>query len=323
MDVTLNDAWEKLRWAKHHFETLRPQIEAFEQRDTHTFSYKVHPDQGQYTFYVHGLEIVDPDWGLVIGDCLHNARTALDYLIVRLDALVTGTDPKDVHTIGFPIYEDPQDFASRVGKLRKDPALGPYLTRIEELQPFNNGHPAIWGTVKYGPTQTTKLRLLPAALDRLSKLDNLDKHRIVHAAWLGGVFHAYPFPGIPEDFYFEGSGHGMGPFEDGAEIGHLRFTAPLPHTWEPSQMDMQRHFRLQVSFAEPHGQNGVLEILPFCLWGAETVLRLFDPVFSHGQPPLPAAAAIPMEDDYYAAPLRHQALHGLQGPDMFAPPAKP
>jgi hypothetical protein len=320
--VTLDDAWDKLRWAKHHFEILRPQIESFEQRDSHTFSYEVDPQEGQYTFYVHGLEPVDPDWGLIIGDCLHNARTALDYLMVRLEAWVTGTDPADLHTIGFPIIEDPQDFASKVGKLKKDPALGPYITRIEELQPFNNGHPAIWGTVRYGDTQTTKLRLLPGALQRLSILDNLDKHRVVHAAWLGGVFHAHPFPGVPDDFVSQGANHGMGPFEDGAEVGSLRFKTPLPREWQPSQVDMQRHFRLQVSFAKPLAVNGVLEVLPFCLWGAETVLRLFDPVFSHGQPPLPAVAALGMEDDYYAAALRHLALHGFDVPDEYAPDAE-
>src|SRR5665213_4058059 len=115
MPVTPNDAWDKIRWAKHHFETLRRQIEPFEKRDSHTFSYEVNPDEGKYTFYVHGLEVVDPDWGLIIGDCLHNARTALDYLIVRLVGYVTGEDPKEIRTVSFPIFDEESDFSSKVG----------------------------------------------------------------------------------------------------------------------------------------------------------------------------------------------------------------
>ena len=236
MDVTLDDARAKLRWARHHFETVRPQIEAFEQRDAHTFSHEFDTKTGQYTFYVHGLEMTDPDWGLVIGDCLHNARTALDYLLVRLYAYVAGEDPKDVRVVSFPIYDDPADFASKVGGLRKDPVLKHYVTRIEELQPFNLGNPAIWGLREFGlPVYS----LLPAALSRLSNLDNIDKHRIVHAAWVGGVFHAHPFPGMPEDFTFVTGSRAMGPFEDGAEVGTLHFGVPLPHEWEPAQVDIK------------------------------------------------------------------------------------
>lgn len=298
--MTLNDAWDKLRRAEHHFETLRPEIETFEERDSHTIKCEIDADAGEYSFYVHGLEMVDPDWGLIIGDCLHNARTALDYLLVRLVAYVTGDDPLEIKTLSFPIFDDPDDFASRVGSLRKKhPVLNAYVTRIEELQPFNNGNVAIWGIRDLpGVRWMPRLALLPAALARLSDLDNIDKHRVVHAAWVGGVFHGHPFPGIPADFRLKESTGSGGPFEDGAKVGSLRFETPLPHEWEPTEVDMKRHFALQVSFAQPFPVSGVREVLPFCLWGVRTVLALFEPVFTHGRPPLPATAALEAEDDY-------------------------
>jgi hypothetical protein len=311
--VTLDDAWAKLRRAEHHFETLRPEIEAFEQRDSHTFSYQVDADIGQYTFYVHDLEMVDPDWGLAIGDCLHNARTALDYLLVRLVAHVTGEDPREIKNVSFPIFDDPGDFASRVGSLRKKhPALHAYVTRIEELQPFNNGNVAIWGMNDFpSNARVARMALLPAALQRLTDLDNIDKHRIVHPAWVGAVFHAAPFPGIPADFRQQGASMGLGPFEDGAEVGSLRFETPLPQEWHPTQVDMKRHFALEVSFAQPLAVNGVLEVLPLCIWGVHNVLTLFDPVFTHGQPPLPVTTALAAENDYHGTKLNHLVSLGF------------
>jgi hypothetical protein len=54
---------------------------------------------------------------------------------------------------------------------------------------------------------------------------------------------------------------------------------------------MKRCFPLQVAFGEPSPFQGVLEVLPLCLWGAESVLTIFEPVFrSVPKPPLPATA---------------------------------
>ena len=92
-DLSLNDAWAKLRWATRHFESLRPRVETIEQSDNHIISVSIDVDTGQYTFYVDGLQPLDGDFGLYIGDCLHNARTALDYLMVRLVAKMSGKTP--------------------------------------------------------------------------------------------------------------------------------------------------------------------------------------------------------------------------------------
>jgi hypothetical protein len=146
---SLDDAFDKLSRAKHHFETLRREIVPLEQRDTYTIGFEVDADAGKYTFYVHGLDATPkPDWGLVVGDCLHNARTALDYLAVRLIALVTFQDPRFIEAIQFPIYDDPGKFKSSapVAEMRKHASFSGYLARIEELQPFNRGNASLWGT---------------------------------------------------------------------------------------------------------------------------------------------------------------------------------
>jgi len=290
MQNHLGDALDKLRWARKHFEVLRSQIEPFEQRDAHSVSLKRHADVSEYVFYVHGLEVPDPDWGLMIGDCLHNARTALDYLIVRLYARVTGAEPRDIDSVQFPIYREPKRFVGAVTELRKESAFSGYLTRIEELQPFNNRNPSVWGVDEHGMPQNAPL---PSALDRLSLLDNVDKHRVVHAAWLGAVWGRGEGLEPPSDLTFVKSAVSAEPLVDGAEIGRYSFKPPLPvREWHPDEMDMKRRFPIEVAFDQPLPAKGVLEVLAFCLWGVEAVLALFGPVFSHGAPPLPVTAIL-------------------------------
>lgn len=290
--ISLADAHDKLRWAKYHFEILRSQIEPFEQRDSHSISVEVNADTGEYVFHVHGLEVTDPDWGLMIGDCLHNARTALDYVMVRLVAMVTGQDPADVGDVQFPIYDDPKKFASRTGGLAKEPAFSGYLTPIEELQPFNAFNPSVWGTYDSRIKAGLRDPSLPYALDRLSALDNIDKHRIVHATWLGTRFGGYLriSDDAPDGFRPIGGGTTLDPLEDGAQVGQYTFEAPLPSEWAPTEMQMKGYFPLQVSFPDPSPVKGVLEILPWCLSGVEAVLAIFAPVFDEGKPPLPVTA---------------------------------
>ena len=281
---SLDDASDKLRWAKHHFEVLRSQIEPFKERDAHHFSVEVDPEAGKYTFYVHGLEVPDPDWGLIVGDCLHNARAALDYVAVNLWALVTGENPAEVVGVGFPVYDDPKKLAGGVGKLRKEPAFSGYMARIEELQPFNAGNPSIWGV--------DGAARLPSALDRLTVLDNIDKHRVVHVTWFGLRFMAGTIANeAPPEFVFTGaSGVGEHALEDGAKIWECTFETPLPSRWEPTQVQMKRHFPIEVAFPDPSLLKGVLEILPWCISGVEAVMRIFAPVFEDGSPPLPVTA---------------------------------
>lgn len=290
----LNDAFDKLRWARQHFEALQREIKPFEESDKHHITVEVNADAGEYVFYVHDLEDPKSDWGLLVGDCLHNARTALDYLIVQLYALVTGVEPLLVPRLVFPIATDPASFDPKSGKtspsvveMRKHLAFSGYLARIEELQPYNVGNASIWGAKGGAPLQHG----LPHALRRLSALDNIDKHRVVHATWgrVDFLQSFYAAIAVPPGFVSLPSIWNTGPLEDGAEIGRWCFATPLPCEWEPAEMDMKRSFPLRVAIADDAFYS-VLDVLDLCLWGVAAVLGLFAPVFDGLQPPLPVTA---------------------------------
>jgi hypothetical protein len=223
--------------------------------------------------------------------------------MVRLVTLATQKHPRDVSSIQFPIYSEREKFASAVGELRKHPVLSGYLARIEELQPFNRGNPSVWGEVDISAealiTWVPVQHPLPAALNRLSILDNIDKHRIIHTAWLSVQFDR-DRPGeppmeeilkVPRSFIVQGGGINLGPLEDGAEVGSIEFRDAFPADWEPDQVDMKRQFAPRVSLQDEMDRPaGVLDVLLSCVWGVEAVLTIFRPVFTDLRPPLPVTA---------------------------------
>jgi hypothetical protein len=289
--ASLDDARDKLRRAYAHLNALAGEVLPVEELDAHTIRAEVDADAGEYILYIHDLVEPEAEWGLVIGDCVHNARSALDYLMVRLVAIITGQVPRDIESVQFPIETSPEKFAARVGSLRKqNPVFSGYLTRVEELQPFNQGNPSVWGVDAGG---SPLMHPTPSALARLASLDNIDKHRVVHATWLAvsflrGMPDRLPLDLFPPDFKLVGTTIRDEPLVDGAEIGRLHFETPLPFDWMPEKMDMQRDFPVHVAFQDPPAP--VLDVLWSCLAAVEAVLWVFAPVFETGQPPRPVTA---------------------------------
>ena len=252
---------------------------------------------GEYVFRVHDLPELDPTWGLRIGDCLHNARCTLDYLMASLVALGTGVEPADVEGIQFPVYSERNRFNSAIGEWKKPEyqMLAGWLARVEDLQPFNAGNPSIWGWSEDGFGEEARPRL-PLGLDRLTRLDNIDKHRCVLRPWngpklWGGSLNA------PPGFRFERGSRPMEPLVEGGEIGRDTYATPLPSKWVPDQADMKRNFPIQISFSEPSLDKSVVRILAWCLWSAGATLQIFEPVFTQRKPPLLVTASLPPPSD--------------------------
>jgi hypothetical protein len=288
---SLADAWRKLGWAKQTYAALRTEIEAVEQRRSHRVDFEADRDSGEYVFYVHDLPALDPTWGLRIGDCLHSARCSLDYLMVGLVALGTARKPEEVEDVQFPIYQEQKRFNSAIGELKKNQILAGWLSRVEELQPFNAGNPSIWGWSEDGLGEEWMPRL-PYGLDRLSILDNIDKHRCILHPWNGPKFWGGSLA-APTEFRFLSGSKPMERLAEGSIIGRVKYEAPLPYVWEPTQDDLKRNYPIQVSFNEPSIDKSVVRIIAWCLWAVEATLQIFEPVFQHHTPPLLVTASLP------------------------------
>jgi hypothetical protein len=107
---------------------------------------------------------IDPALPLMIGDCLHNLRSALDHLVYQL-ALKNGAAAIAADKTFFPIYLTQSAFNKRVEKLVKPFISSTALAEIEKCQPYS----------AYD---------VPAEADIwiLNMLDIFDKHRLLVVA---------------------------------------------------------------------------------------------------------------------------------------------
>lgn len=286
-EVSFRDAQERLRWARQHYESISDEIATFEEAHRYSIRCTVDKDSGEYSFHVFGLEEPPSDWGLVIADCLHNARVALDYIAVGLLSLSTGADPAEIDNIGFPIVTDHKDLSGVMKRLATKGMADGYLTRLKELQPVKVGDPSIWGMGAHWPVMST----MPSQLHRLASLDNFNKHRLIRAAWHGVAWYAADKIAAPDGFNSLSASTAGDALHEGAQVGSITYSTPLPDEgWRPTEVQMKRHFPLSVSVGEFNTTNAVREVVPLCLWGVECVLAVFAPALLHRQPPLPVTA---------------------------------
>lgn len=151
----------KLSRAIEHLYALEAVIERWSAGDACGFVDKCEIQRRQY---VRTFEIwkppSDPLMPLLIGDCAHAVRCALDHLAYQLAILVSGCNPPPNESVtAWPIHDSKPKFDSgltqKVGSpKRMDPAL---YAALEGLQPY--------------------LGRNLDALAFIERLDNLDKHR--------------------------------------------------------------------------------------------------------------------------------------------------
>jgi hypothetical protein len=298
--LSLNGPRAKHVRAHACYDILCREIESVESARPYNIRCEVDEQVGRYDFYVNGLTSTDAVWGLQIGDIVHNLRCALDHLAVLLVALCTQQDPATIDFVQFPICESPDRFKDWLSRLRADakkrhldePLLLGYRTRLEELQPYSAWDPSIWGS------ENTGFVTLASSLQRIADLDNIDKHRVIHATWYGVKPFISPDKHVvfPDGFTFTGAGTCPDPQAEDTKVGSWTFAVPLPTSWIPEQGDMKACFPLQVCIEDPSIVHGVRHILCDCLFAVQGVLDIFDPVFvEYGvkiDPPLPLTSLL-------------------------------
>jgi hypothetical protein len=149
---------QKLKRAKHHILDLDSQFAVF-LKDAYSINPKSKPKISQVQFCVDNAKPIPPDFSLVIGDALHNLRSALDHLVWHL-VESAGNCPDD--KTYFPIYEHlvkspKKDTAQEIA--RKIKGVPPGCEKLfHDMQPDVTKDFTLW---------------------HLHRLDIADKHRLL------------------------------------------------------------------------------------------------------------------------------------------------
>ena len=155
MTDPLSGVWVKIDRAKKHFNELRGEVAAFQNRNPYFIITYCDTHSRHEVYQLEIIEDIPTRWGGAVGDIVHNLRASLDLLANCLVRHGGGTPTKYTK---FPISSAAQhcrnDIASGlVGASLKARRL------VERLQPYNGGR--------------------GDAIFRLHELDIVDKHRLL------------------------------------------------------------------------------------------------------------------------------------------------
>jgi hypothetical protein len=209
MDLTGPRA--KLDWAAQQLGALDRECSAH--LETKPFHVAAEFEDGSHVVRFHGRKDMPVfRWGLMVGDVVHNARSALDQAVwliaCRSTPVETLWQPDVGWKISFPVTQ------KRSGFLRHK--VMPFLAEdakavLEAMQPYQEGD-------------------IPKSLERLDRLWNIDKHRVIHSTTVQldiaeitlrpGAIHIEDLMGHPPETEW----HKLpNPIPDGTALASVRF----------------------------------------------------------------------------------------------------
>lgn len=129
----------KIERAKCHISNLNSEIITFLEKNPYRLVVEDGPESGQHTLKIRGKEKFPFKWPLIIGDAVHNLRTALDILACDLVRL-THQSPDKVY---FPFSLKGDDFETAIKKTHINRASPDVVEIIRTLQPYKGGNEAL------------------------------------------------------------------------------------------------------------------------------------------------------------------------------------
>jgi hypothetical protein len=167
------------------------------------------------------------EWGVLVGDVVHNLRSALDHLAWQL-VLLNNAEPG--RRTQFPIFSDGAAYRAQgeavqaAGMSDADKAL------IEEFQPFRQ------------PEAEER----PHELSVLQHLSNVDKHRVVHTTLVQTAGSQFRIHGLEDVTGIRHIAPQFGPLTDGAELVRIGIVVEGPNP----RLTIDADLRLDVAFAD-------------------------------------------------------------------------
>ncbi len=239
MDHPLDGCRAKLARADEHLHTLDAEIPAFLDSNPHTYRGHIDREARRYVVTVHIHRPPPIEWSVIVGDFVHNLRSALDHLVWQL-VIVSGNAPRSGPGGNqFPIFTyKPGDMRRRNNRFNKQlRGVHPSIrAAIHRIQPYRAGDAA-----------------LRRPLAVLADLSNEDKHQAILPSYaaippqpLENGIDLSPVELIDVAMFERMEIHANKPLVDGAEVmsADIEITGPNPH------VKMQGELPFDVAFGE-------------------------------------------------------------------------
>lgn len=171
--LDLKSAWLKLNHANGYIEDLWSRIrDTLDNGKAITLGRQFDSKDNSIVISVVKIEKVPEDWSLIFGDAAYNLRCSLDHLAWQLAIReFNGVEPQDLNVIKliqFPIAMTKRAWDSHVNRKYLSAADS---AKLEKFQPFSRTH-QLWPIAPL------------AVLCGKNGLQNIDKHRSVHLAYM-------------------------------------------------------------------------------------------------------------------------------------------
>jgi hypothetical protein len=231
----------KFNWSKHQFDVLRSEIGEFFDQDP-----KPHFSRGYFdTDTWEWIELFqvreEPPlrWGVMLGDCVHNLRSALDHLICQLTMLDGGT-MADCAKTQYPIASKSEAQFEGMADHRIPGLSEKHRAMVKMTQPYNAGDRA-----EFHP------------LNALAELSNADKHRLINPTFCAMKSSAKEvLDRLVGSYQGDGASpvHSWWMLERGSSLEHdaawFRIVFDRSIITEPVDVEMSGILRTGISFGE-------------------------------------------------------------------------
>lgn len=232
--------WAKAARARHHIEDVSHQVSAYNPASAYEIVPEPRPDTGDDSHATDlRLKVLrKPPTELLttIGDALHNLRSCLDSVAFELAMRHTGgtITEKQQRAVQFPLSMDRAAFDGTLSSDSLRDLFGDNeRAALRTAQPFALREDASAAGVTFPTSDREEFNI--NELRRLSRLDNLDKHRYLPLlAWHLNI--AYFTEMVPPTTLHT-SRHV--PFSYGDLIGHLTWIGPDPDPTSKLIVDME------------------------------------------------------------------------------------
>lgn len=234
----------KVGWAKGHVYKLIDEYRTFLASESALAKIKTDEKTGDQILDVQAPENLMPAVALIVGDVIHNLRTAFDYIAIGLTR---------IESMSLPVGRTKQDLLAlkRFRDVKEvDPALADFI--LDEIQPYHRGKFMLW---------------------ELSELDRLDKHRLI----LPTIKHVHRLGMILED-------DRGGTLENRWVSNRSSSRARILPGDGPYKIKDQGHSGISVSFGPgtPFNDESILETLDRLVECAPSAIQAFE-AFFHGR----------------------------------------